>query len=96
MGRREEGLLRQHLRRPVQVCPRVLGQPVSSGHHTLDRSLLHHADTVSALDYGWRAGRSSRYGQDRDDQGSWQSARFHGVCVQLLGADGLQVVWQYL
>ena len=58
--------------------------------------MLHHADTVAAFNYGWRASWTRRNRQNRDDERFGSLARCHGLRVQLLGADGLQIVRQHL
>lgn len=46
--------------------------------------------SVSPLGDGGRTSRSRWYRQDRDHQGPGESARHHGLRLQLLRADGLQ------
>ncbi|XP_039715552.1 dynein axonemal heavy chain 17 isoform X3 [Pteropus medius] len=96
LGRREEALLCQHLRRPDPVFLRVPGQHAAAGHHPAHRQVLHNLDPVPPLDHG----RSPRWPrgdrQDRDDQGPGPGPGHHGVRLQLLGADGLQVLRKHL
>ena len=58
--------------------------------------MLHHSDAIAALDHGRGAGGSGGNWQDGDYQGPGQGSGHHGVRVQLLRADGLQVLWQHL
>ncbi|XP_039715556.1 dynein axonemal heavy chain 17 isoform X7 [Pteropus medius] len=62
----------------------------------LSGQVLHNLDPVPPLDHG----RSPRWPrgdrQDRDDQGPGPGPGHHGVRLQLLGADGLQVLRKHL
>ena len=66
LGRRQEPVLRQHLRRPVHLLVRVSWKHTAFGYHAVDRSMLHHFDTVSSLEHVWSSGWTSWYWEDRD------------------------------
>ena len=58
--------------------------------------LLHHTDAISTFDHEWGPRRTCWHGQNRNHEGPGASLGHHGIRVQLLRTDGLQVNWKYL
>lgn len=58
--------------------------------------MLYYTVSKFAFDNGRGTGRACRYWKNRNYQRPWQGPWYDGVRVQLFGANGLQIYWQYL
>ena len=106
VGRCRGGLLCQHMRRPIPILAWVPGLHPTTRHYTPHRQVdgleerllsnvqvLHHSDPIAPPDHGRSTFWSRWHGQDWNDKGPREGDRDDGLCLQLLRANGLSVLW---